>query len=218
METEPLTTAIIRVTPLSDESVVALAQEVNSILSFAQARVITEQAHVVNATDDLSFLAKLKKAIEEKRKEYVTPINDHLKAINDAFKTLSTPLEQADTLTRSKIMAYRSECERKAKEIEEINRLRVEAAQREASLNDGEIKEPIQIMDVPETQPSTVHTDIGTLGMMKVRKWEVEDLAKVPTEYLMIDSTKVGKVVRAGIPGIPGIRIWVEETLKVSAK
>ncbi len=53
---------------------------------------------------------------------------------------------------------------------------------------------------------------------MKIKKWEVEDITKVPGEYLMVDTVAIGKLVRAGIKSISGIRIWEEETLKVSAK
>jgi hypothetical protein len=46
----------------------------------------------------------------------------------------------------------------------------------------------------------------------------VEDITKVPAEYLIVNEVVIGKLVRAGIPSIPGIRIWEEEILKVNAK
>lgn len=218
VEETPEITTVIKAFPDRDDSVKALEWEAARLFGFADRLVITIDKDVEFATEDLSFIAKLKRALEEKRKEYVNPINAILKEINDAFKTIVEPLDAADKLTRDKILAYRQEQERKAREIKEINRLRIEAAQREAKLNEGEITESIAIVDVPPAPPSTVRTDVGTLGTKKVTKWGVEDFSKVPDDYKIIDVAKVGRLVRAGIPSIPGIRIWKETTLKVNTR
>ena len=52
----------------------------------------------------------------------------------------------------------------------------------------------------------------------EVIDWEVIDFDMVPNEYKAIDASKIGRVVRAGLHAIPGIRIWEEETLKVTAR
>ena len=218
VEETPEITTVIKVFPDKDESIKALAWETARLQGFADRRVITSDEDVRLATEDLSFIAKLKKALEEKRKEYVTPINLFLKGINDSFKAIVEDLDAADKLTRDKILSYRQEQERKVREIEEINRLRIEAARLEAKLNEGVISEPVAIIEPAPLPPSTVRTEVGTLGTMKVTKWEVEDFAKVPDDYKIIDVAKVGRVVRAGIPSISGIRIWKEDTLKVSTK
>ncbi len=211
-------TAIIKVNPSRDETVIALLTEVQGLFQWAEVRTIAADVDVKSATEDLSLIAKVKKAIEDKRKEYTNPINEHLKAVNESFKTLTGPLEQADKITRGKILAYRQEQARRAKEAEEINRQKEELARREAAFNGtGEVIDTTPVV-VPPMPPAHVRTEVGTLGTMKVRKWEVEDLSKVPLDYLMIDAAKVGKVVRAGIPSIPGIRIWEEDTLRVSTK
>jgi len=214
MEVE--TTAIVKVNPQVDLAVTALYGEAVTLLTYAEAAIIKTDADVKERTNDLSIIANLKKAIEEKRKEYVGPINEHLKAVNDAFKSFTDPLVQADTITRKKVLDYRAEQNRVRQEQEEINRMRIEAAQREMRLT-GELTESVNLVETQE-QPEHYRTDSGTLGTMKVRKWEVVDMAQVPDEYKMVDATKVGKVVRAGIPSISGIRIWEEETLRVSAR
>lgn len=152
--------------------------------------------------------------MEAKRKDYLQPFQDHIKETNEIYKTLMLPVEQADKVTREKMMTYQREQERIRREQEEINRLRMEAAQKEASLNNGEIKEPINLVEVINVQKK-VNADMGTLGTMKIKKWEVEDITRVPAEYLQVDSVAIGKLVRAGIKSIPGIRIWEEEILKV---
>ncbi|GAI52734.1 unnamed protein product, partial [marine sediment metagenome] len=149
--------------------------------------------------------------------EYTQPLNNHLKAINDVFKTFTDPILYADKLVRSKILAYRAELDRKRQEAEEIERLKREAAEREAALTGQPIiqPEPTPVIAAP---PDRYHADNGTLGKVMVRKWELEDFSKVPDEYKTIDAVKIGKVVRAGIPSIPGIRIWQEATLRVDTK
>ncbi len=212
-------TALIRIRPDADESLLALRDEISRIMKYSSLRVITSDADLAPATDDLSIIARLRKALEDKRKEYVSPVNEHIKVVNAYFKVLTDPLEVADKTTRNKILAYRAEQEKKRQEAEEINRQKEELAMREAAFNGtGEITVDTTPVPVPEVQPNHVRTDTGTLGKVMVRKWEVEDLSKVPIDYLMIDATKVGKVVRAGIPSISGIRIWQEENLRVTTK
>lgn len=210
-------TAIVQVNPGAEPGIVALAAEVTLLLRSAEAKVVDSQKAVKDTTDDLNIIGSLKKALEAKRKEYTVPLNDHLKAINDAFKTITEPLLQAESLMKQKVLAYHAEQARLRREEEEINRLRVEAAQKEMKLK-GELTEPVALVEV-RPEPSRVdRTEFSTGVVKKIKKWEVVDIKLVPIEYLVIDSAKVGKVVRAGIPSIPGIRIYEEDTLAVGGR
>jgi len=213
----PIETALIQIRPDTDEKVVSLYQEAVKLQQYAEARVIQSDGDIKVATDDLSMIAKLKKAIEEKRKEYVGPINEHLKSVNDAFRNFAEPLNQADSITRQKILDYRKEQERIRQEQERINQLRMEAAQAEMELK-GELTESVKVVEVAPEAAAHYRTGSGTLGKFMVKKWEVEDLSKVPLEYLMVDAAKVGKLVRAGIRAIPGIRIYSDESLRITVK
>jgi hypothetical protein len=214
----PATTAVINVAPESDISVIGLYQESQKLLEYAQSREILSNADLTSATEDLTLIAKLKKAIEDKRKEYVNPIREKLDKVNAAFKEFTEPLTQADGINRGKIVTYRHEVERKRQEVEAIEREKQELARREAELNQGETTVDLTPIAKPAPVPEVVRTDMGNTGMMKMRKWEVEDISKVPAEYLTVDTVRIGKVVRAGIPSIPGIRIWEEETLRVNTR
>lgn len=211
-------TAIIRIDPLGDPAIYRLLQEAQYLRAYAEALDVATVEDVMRATDDLNVIAKLKRALEDHRKEFTGPINDNLKAVNGAFKALLAPLDEADAITRAKVMSFKREEARKAAEIEEINRLKMEAARKEAALNFGEISETVQLLQEAAPVPTRIHGATATLGTMKVRKWEVQDLAKVPDEYKVIDAGRVGKLVKAGIPSIPGIRIWDEETLAVRGR
>jgi hypothetical protein len=215
---ETSTIAIINVAPGKDSAVLALQDQVLGLLTYAQTRFILSDDDVKLATDDLTLMSGLKRAIEAKRKEYVDPINTHLKEINEKFRLLTDPLAQADGMTREKVLAYRMEVQRLRKEAEEINRLRLEAAQREAAMHQGEISEEVKVLEVPTAPPAHVRTDVGTLGTSTVWKFEVTDFALLPADYKMVDASKLGKVVRAGLHTIAGVRIWEEETLRVTGR
>jgi len=196
------TTSIVQT--LSPElTIISLKSQAEELLTYAENRVIIIDDDVKSATDDLSIIAKAKKVLEDKRKEYVKPLNDQVKIINNTFMLVSGPLLQADAITRQKILAYRKEQEQKKIEVEKLNR---------------EGKVVGKLIEILPEQPSHIDATFGTADKMMIRKWEVEDFAKVPDEYKLIDSARVNKLVKAGIPSIPGIRIFKEETLRVTAK
>ena len=213
----PIETALIQIRPDTDEKVVSLYQEAVKLQQYAEARVIQSDGDIKVATDDLSIIARLKKAIEEKRKEYVGPINEHLKAVNKVFQDFTAPLTEADSITRQKILNYRKEQERIRQEQERINQLRIEAAQAEMELK-GELTESVKVIEVTPAAPTHYRTESGTLGKFMVRKWELVDFNLVPGEYKMLNEVLIGKLVRSGIKTIPGIRIYEEETLRITPK
>jgi len=171
-------TAVIRINPAGDESVLLLLCEANLLRGFAESRVVMCADDVMHATEDLSLMANLKKALTAKQTEYVKPIKEQLAGVTDQFKMILTPIEDADRITRAKILAYRAAEQSKSAEIERINNLRMEAARAEAALNGtGEITEPVNLM--PEVAPvaTKVQTEVGNLGTMKV--WKLS-FPKVP--------------------------------------
>ena len=214
---QELNTALVKVRPQADVAIIALHEQALRLQQYAEALVIASDDNIKSATNDLSIISGLKKAIEEKRKEYTQPINDHLNAVNGAFKVFTEPLNQADQITRHKILDYRAEQERIRQEQKEINRLRLEAAQKEMALK-GELTESVELVETQPEQPNHYRAEAGTLGRATIWKWELVDISQVPSEYMMLDSAKVGKVVRAGLRLIPGIRIYPEETLKITTK
>ena len=133
-------------------------------------------------------------------------------------QTLMEPIEQADKTTRQKILAFQAEQERIRREQEEINRLRMEAARKDAALHNGEISESVDLVEVVPEAPKRVSTDMGTVGQRMIRKWEVIDFSAVPDEFKLIDAGKITKVVKAGIGSISGVRIYEEPILTVNTR
>lgn len=214
-------TAMIRVGPEKDDKVQALYEEGCNLLSFAQSRVIATNDDLKGATDDLAIIAKVRKAVEEMRKEYTAPIRGHLDEVNNAFKRFTEPLKMADDINRKKVTDYRAEVERQRLKAEETNRMAQEVARRQAEESGtGEFKVDTTEVTAPPPAPARVHTGMGTVGTAKVHKWEVEDLKLVPDDYKMVDAAKVGAVVKAskGTITIPGIRVWTEDAVRVTTR
>lgn len=210
--------ALVKINPRETQSFVALQEQIVGLLKYAEVRIILKDEDLLPATAALALISNVIKATEDMRKEYTGPLNDYLKSVNSAFKLLSDPLDQAFKITKDKILAHQAEQKRRQGEIEEINRLRMEAARKEAELSGtGEIA-GLNLIEPLAPPVSHVRTELGSLGTTKIRKWEVEDLSKVPLDYMMIDAAKVGKVVRAGIPAIAGIRIWLEDSLRITPR
>jgi len=210
--------ALVKVNPNLDPTIISFYNEAVKAREYAESRVIKTIEDLRPATDDLSLIAHIKKAMEEKRKEYVKPLQDHVKTVNDSFKALMDPVEQADRITRTKILNFQKEQERIRREQEEINRLREEAAQKQKELT-GEITEVEMVEVVPEA-PKRISTDVGIAGQRENWKWEVIDINLVPREYLMINAGILTPVVKAskGKLTIPGIRIYNEPIIQVSTR
>lgn len=204
------------VNPSNDIEVKSFYNEAIKLQEYAEARVILVAEDLKPAVDDLSIIAKVKKALEGKRKEYVVPLQDQVKEVNEVFKTLMEPILVADKTTRTKILSYQQEQERIRQEQERINTLKMEAAKAEAALHNGEITESVNLVEVIAPLPKHIRTNMGMTGTMKVRKWEIIDFASVPDELKVIDAGKVTKLVRAGIGSIAGIHIYEEATLRVT--
>lgn len=217
LKVETDTSEVVVSEPGTDIEVWGYYKEALKLQHYAESRVIATVEDTKSATDDLSVIAKLKKAMEEKRKEYVVPLQTQVKQINDTYKSLMEPIESADRVTRSKILDYRKAQERIRQEQEEVNRLRMEAARREMELK-GELTESVDLVEVVPEVSKSVTTDMGAASTFKVRKWEIVDFTLVPNDLKLIDAGKVTKLVKAGIGSISGIRIWEEDSLRVTPR
>lgn len=192
-------------------------EEAQKLLEYATALVITSDEVVKGATNDLSIISTLKKAMDDKRKSLLEPLKAQMDAIRDTYNYLMAPVLEADKITRGKILAYRQEQERKRQETEEIARMEREAAERKAALTGEPVVAPEPVEKMPDS-PDHYRAEAGTLGKSTLHKWEVIDFALVPDNYKKIDAGAVTNVVKSskGKIIIPGIKVWSEESLRVT--
>lgn len=154
------------------------------------------------------------KAIEEKRKAFVQPLNDHVKDINAFFKEIRQPLEDEKSALNKRNMAYRAEQQRL--HLEEVAKAEAEQRRREkislAKGGDGIAKTP-----VAEIVP--VHQLRDTTQVRKVWKAEVIDFKALPDEYKIVNTVMLNEAIRRADRNdknepqiqINGVRVFCQE-------
>lgn len=212
-------TAIVKVDPGKEPAVQKLLDEIMRIHQWASQLEVATLEEALTATNDLSIMASLKKSVEEKRREYVGPLNQHVKAVNDAFKLLTGPLSQADKLVRDKVLAFNQEQQRRQREAEEINRAKEELARREAALNHGEFTVDTTPVPVVEA-PGVVRSGMGTAGMVDNWQVEVVDADQIPRQYMVPDMPVLNTIAKKYHDSrqIPGVKFVNKPTLRVSSR
>ncbi len=211
---------LIRVAPEKDGAVQALYNEGAKLEKFARARVIATADDLKPLTNDLAIISKLKKALEEKKKEYTGPIKAHLDDFNAKFAQFIAPLLEADRINRAKAKAYDDAIKARRAEAEAIEVDKRALAEREAKHNAGEFTVDLGTTIAPPAAPERTHTEMGTLGKQTVYRWELTDLAQVPAAYMKLNEAAITAAVRSskGTIIIPGIRVIIDSTIKVTTR
>jgi hypothetical protein len=135
-------------------------------------------------------------------------------------RILQAAQEKAQEIARKQAEgANRIAREQAEKEAEE-RRLQ-EALAAEAAGNTEEaqaiLDKPLEVAPIEEIAAAIVPTMVlpkvnGAGAMVKVWKFEIVEEAKVPREFLIVDTARVGKIVAAmkDRTKIPGVRVWSE--------
>lgn len=215
-------TAVVQVKPDLDPAYIALVKQTQDLRAYAMAMQVDSPEGVKKATEDLSLISSVKRALEDCRKRYTTPLDEYKRTIQDTFKAVSTPLDEADANLRSKLKVYDKKQEAIKAEAARIDALRKAADDAAAKLAEttGEAVTPQPApAPLPTAQPvEKVFTDVGNLNMRTVKKWKLVDFSKVPDKYKQLNETLISKVVKAGEPDIPGIEIYPEKEPVITTK
>lgn len=199
-----------------DQDLQMSIQTITEIEVKAQEMTIATVADRDHGAEALSVVKSLSKEIEDRRKAFVTPFNDVVKGVNAKFRPYTDRLEAVERVIKSKLNKFiqdQAEAARKEQaRIEKENAKKMAAFEKKVEA--GKVAAP----PVLNTATVQVEKKFATAGgakvhMVKTRKFEVLDISAVPMEYHRIDEVMIGKLVRNGIPSIPGIRIWEEESI-----
>ena len=91
-----------------------------------------------------------------------------------------------------------------------------EAEELQAKINEEAKEKKIEPVHVPDpvlkAKPEPTRTESGSASVRKSWKWKEVDMSNVPREYLMLDTVKINKAVRAGARSISGLEIYEEST------
>jgi len=213
-------TTSISLRPGADAEVMDYHNEAVRLKAYAEGRLIQTVEDVKAATDDLGIISKLKKVMESKRKQLLDPLEAQKKAIRETYDYLMSPILEADSITRKKMLAYDAEQRRIRVEQEQINALRLEAAQKDAALHNGEISESVNLVEVqPEPAKSTA-TEMGSSSVRENWKFEVVDQLAVPREYLVVDTAMLTMIAKKYHDNklVKGVRFYNEPIISVRVK
>ena len=214
---EPLTAVALR--PGEDLEAHGYYEEAEKVLTKAQAVVIATVDHIKLVNDDLSFISKLKKAMEGKRKSRLDPLKLEADDIRETYTFLMAPVLEASRIYKDKMLAYNAEQERIRREQEEINRKRQEAAEQEMKLK-GELSESVNLVEVTPEAPKSVSTDMGASGQRDVWKYEVVNFAQLPDAYKMVDNAQLSAIAKRhhDQKEVAGVRFYNDPIIAVRAR
>ena len=205
-----LVTRAIESKPRADELIAAM-ERVPAVI----------ETHEVNGNvgDMIKQLRAIDQALEKERTSIVKPIGDGVKIINAKFKKLQGPITAAMGELRKRQTAFLLEQQRLKDEAEaQAKREQVEAALEQAvAMEDaGDSVAAEQVMEDAEHLPPPVGGGVvasqgafGTnTGLRDNWTWELEDISKVPPEYLEVNSVAVNKAIKTDkVRDIPGLII-----------
>ncbi len=217
-ESPPFSVAVA-LRPGEDVEVRGYFEESVKLLEYAEARVIKTVEDVKLVNDDLSLIAKIKKAMDEKRKARLDPLKAQADDIRNTYTYLMTPVLHAKSIYGEKMLAYVAEQDRIRLAQEEINRKRMEAAEEEMKLK-GELSESVNLVEVAAEAPKTVRTDMGTSGVTAHWTYEVFDFALLPDAYKMIDASQLSAIAKGhhDKKEVPGVRFFNKPSITTRAR
>lgn len=193
----------------------------------------TELAKGIADSESLAAAADFLMEIKRRRKqwaEFNKPAKQKLDALKKELlereRQIDEPLERAENQILKPAMARFEDEQEKKRRIEE-DRLRAEHKKREedaklaaaeAAQEQGDHDIAEQILDAPLMVAPVVlprHETPAGISYRTAWKFEIVDPNAVPREYLTVDESKIGGVVRAlkGETKIAGVRVYSEKTV-----
>lgn len=211
--------AAFLVNPGDDFTILKLYEESKAMLAYAKARVIPDVAALGEATKDLALITSYRKALEEKRKEYVNPIREKLDAFNAAFKEFMEPVTEAEAITKRLMLQFHAEQKRVREEAERIEAEKLQLAQEEMDLK-GEHTQELGTVEIPAAVGKATRTEVGTAGTFDVWKYEVVDIDQVPRWCMIVDHAQLQAIAKKHHDQKPvaGIRFYNEPSLRMNTR
>lgn len=175
--------------------------EISPLLNSVREIDITTQEEADTAGAILREIADHRAAIAEVEKGILVPMRVAIGQVQDLFGKPRDVLATAERELRQKLAAYIAE---------ETKRREAEAKERE-QLAGMFGKTSAGTLAAPPAPPKVK-------GVSSVKRWkyEVEDEAKVPREFLAVDRGAIKRAVDGGAREIAGVRIFQEETVRRS--
>lgn len=215
-----------------------LQTKAETIVSKAQAHVVSDQESYEIATSTIKAIKGLKKEVESSFDPIIKKAHDSWKESLAQKKKFTDPLDEADAILRRKSADWYAEQERirreeQRKADEEKARLEREArekaeaeARAEADRLAAEgknvaaqivLETPVKIEPVKVTQVVQPAPASNGVGFRESWDYTIEDVSLIPREFMVIDHAAIGKIVRAmkDKTNIPGVKVTASKVAVV---
>jgi len=202
---------------------VAIDNEVAQVQQLA-AKPVTDQASYNEAAATLKACKGILKTIDNLFDPLIKSANDSVKAIRDQKKAHAGPVEIVEGQLRASTSKYIFEQEqvkiaeekRRSDEAAAEEKRRKEEAKAENEFL-AEIGMAETVVAAPVVTVPVQAVDQAGLSFREVWKFEIDNLASLPREFLIPNEKMIGEIVRSmkGLTSIPGVRVWPEKTAVV---
>lgn len=209
----------------ADKDVTALEPERESLQARTMNLVIKDAVGYAEAAEWLKTIKGALKKIEDARTRITQPMNEALRQVNAQAKDAAAPFMASEQKIKRAMISYsdeqdriRQEEQRKANEAAEKERRRLQEIADRAAAKGQENKaeafaERAAAVVAPVAQQAA--PKISGVNIPKVWTFEIENEKLIPREYLLVDETKIRKVVQAlkGSTNIPGVRVFEQKRI-----
>ena len=189
---------------MSKDLSVVFEKEVSVYEKKANALVIDE-ASIESAVVLLSETNKVADKVKAEKEKITTPLNEALRVERARWKPIEDAVTNAVATIKSKLVAYQRVAE-EARVAKEANLM--------ARVEKGTMRVDTAVAKM-EALPDTnapVTTASGLIQYRTVQKLVIEDINKIPREFLVVDEVKVKAALKAGNV-VPGAKMVEEKVI-----
>lgn len=209
----------------NDPTVVAIIPDRDALSARATNLAIRDQGGYTQAADWLKTIKGFLKIIEAARVKVTGPLNEALKARNAEARESAQPLLDAESKIKRAMIAFSDEQDRlareeqrrqneiAAKEQKRLQEISDRAAAKGQANKAEEFQERAQSVVAPVVQVAA--PKVSGVSIPKVWVFEITDEDLIPREYLVVDETRIRRVVTAlkGDTKIPGVRVYEQKRI-----
>lgn len=182
-----------------------IKKEVSPVVLKAQQLEITSKLDLNEGVEMLSQCNKFLDKLTEEKEKLTKPLNATLKEIRSRYKPVEEVLNEAIGTLKKKMSVYQMKVVKEQEEAE----VKIATEVAEGKLDVDMAIEKLEKIDSPDNK---VNTEDGSVAFRTVKKFEIEDLSKVPIEYLEPNETMIRKAMNDGIE-LPGIKYYEEQNI-----
>lgn len=183
----------------------AITRQVSPLIAKAQQLSIKSSKDMTTASIMRVTLKKMANTIKTEKDKVMRPLLDAVAAERARWAPAEKNIDEALKYVDRSMIAYQTDAKRKADE---------DAAKIAARIGHGRgkltMETALQKLENVDTPDAVVHTNDGATAFRTYEMFEVDDIDKLPSYYLLPNETLIRKAMEQGLK-LPGVRYYTEE-------